>query len=335
MSLEWIGKKFIGQIEHTLEGFVWKGEDRANCRCPVCGDSKVKKNKKRGWWLLKNGEWVYKCYNCGYFAGLPTFLKRYHNQLYHDYLVEKMGDNYRVPTPKAIPKPEPVIVKPNGLENLVRLDRFPKSNMFVQYVSNRLIPRSKWNLIYACPTEFEAWYEKVNGNELPEWESDPRIIIPSFNSDGNVMMYSCRSIVEKPSIRYLIIKVRSDGLKLFGLERVNTKQTHLVLEGQLDSLFFDNALAMVGSDFPEKELNKRTAIVVYDNEPRNAEIVTKMQKALNHGFKVCVWPKSMRGKDVNEMVQNGHSAEEIFSTVLKNSAYGLQCKLMIAQWLKN
>lgn len=50
MSL-FIDKKFINIVSPQLDKFVWKKDNLANCRCPICGDSTTNKNKARGYFL--------------------------------------------------------------------------------------------------------------------------------------------------------------------------------------------------------------------------------------------------------------------------------------------
>ena len=45
MSL-YIDKKYINMLSPRLERFAWKKQDLANCRCPLCGDSKKNKAKE-------------------------------------------------------------------------------------------------------------------------------------------------------------------------------------------------------------------------------------------------------------------------------------------------
>jgi hypothetical protein len=50
MSL-FIDKKFINIVSPQLDKFVWKKDNLANCRCPICGDSTTNKNKARGYFF--------------------------------------------------------------------------------------------------------------------------------------------------------------------------------------------------------------------------------------------------------------------------------------------
>ena len=66
-------------------------------------------------------------------------------------------------------------------------------------------------------------------------------------------------------------------------------KTIYVTEGPIDSLFLPNSIAVAGSDFKKiPEDIKDNAILVYDNEPRNTEIVKKIEQVIDLGI-VCAF----------------------------------------------
>ena len=71
------------------------------------------------------------------------------------------------------------------------------------------------------------------------------------------------------------------------------------VEGPIDSLFLENAWAMSGADV---SLGSENTVYVYDNEPRNAEIMKRVERDIKRGRKVVIWPERMSGfgKDVND-----------------------------------
>ena len=115
-----------------------------------------------------------------------------------------------------------------------------------------------------------------------------------------------------------------------------SKQKVYIVEGPIDSLFLDNCVAMAGSDVQlEHVADKDKLVVVYDNEPRNAEIVKKINKAIEKGFMVCIWPDNLEQKDINDMVTSGaYSAAVIQHIIDQNTFQGLAAKLRLQQWNK-
>jgi hypothetical protein len=107
---------------------------------------------------------------------------------------------------------------------------------------------------------------------------------------------------------------------------------YYVTEGPIDSLFLDNAIAMAGSDISENLNNN--AILVYDNEPRNKEIVSKIQKGIDKNYSVVIWPESLKYKDINDMVMGGMSTRDVMQLITANTYTNLQAKLKLTQWKK-
>ena len=64
---------------------------------------------------------------------------------------------------------------------------------------------------------------------------------------------------------------------------------------------------------------KDKLVLIYDNEPRNKEIVREIGDAIEAGASVCIWPKSYEEKDINEMILAGKTQEEIIETINKNT----------------
>jgi hypothetical protein len=129
------------------------------------------------------------------------------------------------------------------------------------------------------------------------------------------------------------IKV-TDEKKLFGLHRLRKQERIYVLEGQFDSYFVQNSVASgdsnlggVAAIFPELEIT-----LVYDNEPRNKDIVKQIEKSIDKGYNVCLFPDSVKGKDVNEMIQNGLTSDEIKTIIDSNTFSGLTAKLKFTHW---
>ena len=90
-------------------------------------------------------------------------------------------------------------------------------------------------------------------------------------------------------------------------------------------------VAMCGSDLDIRSFGWSDCIYVYDNEPRNREIVNRIDKTINGGYKVVIWPKSIVEKDINDMVLGGH---KIMSVLESNTYSGLQAKVKFNNWKK-
>jgi hypothetical protein len=123
--------------------------------------------------------------------------------------------------------------------------------------------------------------------------------------------------------------------KLFGLDQVDFSKKYYILEGPIDSLFLSNAVAMAGADGNVTGLeNLDNAVFVFDNEPRNKEIVRRMEKMIDRGYNVCIWPSKLEHKDVNDMILAGMTCADVELMIDQNTYKGLSGRLTLAEWRK-
>ena len=58
-----------------------------------------------------------------------------------------------------------------------------------------------------------------------------------------------------------------------------------------------------------------------------------MEKIIDRGYSICIWPNDLPGKDINEMVLNGH--KNIEETIRNNVYKGLEAKMKFTFWKKS
>ena len=88
---------------------------------------------------------------------------------------------------------------------------------------------------------------------------------------------------------------------------------------------------MAGSDLDLRTCGWSNYIWVYDNEPRNREIVSRISKSVDRGDKVIVWPNNIKEKDINDMSLAGHDVQKV---VESNVYHGLEAQLKLNNWKK-
>jgi hypothetical protein len=88
-----------------------------------------------------------------------------------------------------------------------------------------------------------------------------------------------------------------------------------------------------GSDL-DRIFNKNNTVIVLDNEPRNLEIAKSMLKYAQEGWKICIWDTGrVHGmKDINQMILEGISADEICGIINKKTCSGLKAKWEVQNW---
>ena len=133
------------------------------------------------------------------------------------------------------------------------------------------------------------------------------------------------------SVKYITVMLNEEAPKIYGLDTIKTEKPIYIVEGPFDSSLIENSVAMCGSDIDIRTFGWSDYIWVFDNEPRNREIVNRISKTIDRGDKVVIWPAFVEEKDINDMVQRGHNV----SHVLESCTYsGLEAKVKFNIWKK-
>ncbi|MGA1433768.1 MAG: DNA primase [Candidatus Nanopelagicaceae bacterium] len=309
--------------------FARKKADLYNFRCPYCGDSQKRRNKARGYLFKIKNDFVFKCHNCGMGRTLANFLKDQDTFLHDQYVMEKFkdgktGKGTTVPNPKFEFKEPKFVKKDTGLEKISDLNI---SHPAREYLENRGIKDLEY--FYYCP-KFKEWTNKQKKMFDNLKQDSPRIIIPFKDKQGNLFGYQGRSLAPKAKLRYITIMLDEEQPKIFGLDRINETETVYVTEGPFDSMFIRNSIAMCGSDVELSSLDCQF-VYIYDNEPRNKQIVERIDKTIRQGNKVVIWPKNIQQKDINDMVLAGLNVQNV---VESNVYSGLEATLKLNDWKK-
>ena len=119
--------------------------------------------------------------------------------------------------------------------------------------------------------------------------------------------------------------------KIYGLDNVEKSEAVYVTEGPFDSTFIRNSIAMCGADADISSWGISNPVWVYDNEPRNREIVERIRKTIDGGNSIVIWPNNIEQKDINDMVLAGH---DVMSVLKLNTYSGLQAKIKFNNWKK-
>ena len=326
-----IDNQFVFNISGSLEQFKKKNKGVYNFRCPYCGDSQKYKNKARGYFFTVKNDLVYKCHNCGVGRSFSTFLKEQFPTQYDQYVMEKYkagltGKHRSVSKPK-FHFDKPTFKRRIHLEPLSSLNN---SHLALAYVMGRGLPLDKLDELYYCPN-FKVWTNTHKQTFKSTKHDEERIIIPLNDKDGNLMGFQGRAFHNPTQMRYITVMLEKDAPKIYGLDKINESKPIFIVEGPFDSLFLDNSVAMAGSDLDPRSFGWSDYIWVYDNEPRNREIINRIETTINRGDKVVIWPSGIDDKDINDMFNSGID----FKSVIESNIYqGLQAKLQLNNWKK-
>jgi transcription elongation factor Elf1 len=331
MSL-YIDRKYAQQIGSTLENFTVKGANLYNFRCPFCNDSKKSKTKSRGYFYNKNNDLFFRCHNCGSSKTIGTFIKEFDPTLYNEYILERWRNgengrsNYKKPEEnKIIPASKNWKEYFLGYQSIAALEN---GHYAKTYMESREIPAEHLANLYYAP-DFKEFIDKIlpgNTHDLPH--NDPRVLIPIINRSKQLIAIQGRSLLN-PTVRYITIKVR-DEPKVFGMNTVDLGKKIYVVEGPFDSMFLENSIAILGSDVSDTDIPKNT-VFVYDNEPRNLQIILRMEKVINQNHPIVIWPENVKHKDINDM----YRAKVNFKELIESHTYqGMEARLKLAMWRK-
>ena len=322
--MDLIDSKYIGLVSSRLQKFKRVKADLYNFRCPICGDSQRNKNKSRGYLYPVKNNTNFKCHNCGASLSFNNFLKEIDPTLHKQYTLEKFkeghtGRNFVVEEP-TFEFAKPVFKK--------KLD-LPKASevpIAREYLERRKLNPEK----FYFADKFKEWTntQKVTFDTIGRDES--RIIIPMYDADSNLIGFQGRALGPNP-VKYITVMLNENSPKIYGLNNIRKKETVYITEGPFDSTFICNAIAMCGADADIRDFGFSDPVWIYDNEPRNREIINRISKTIERGEKVIIWPTSIQQKDINDMVLAGLNVMD----VLKSNTYsGLEAKIKFNNWKK-
>ena len=320
-----VDSKYIGLVSSRLQKFKRVKADLYNFRCPICGDSQKHKNKARGYFYQVKTNTNYKCHNCGASLSFNNFLKQIDSTLHKQYVMEKFKEGHAGGRNFVVEEPKFDFKKPVFRKKL-DLPRASEVPIAKEYLERRKLDPSK----FFFTNKFKEWTNthKKTFDNITRDES--RIVIPLYDVKNNLIGFQGRSLVPN-SVKYITVMINEEAPKIYGLDKVKTEKPIYILEGPFDSTLVENSVAMCGSDIDIRSLGWSNYIWVYDNEPRNREIVERISKTINRGDKIVIFPKHIKEKDLNDMTLAGHNVQSI---VESNTYQGLEATLKFTQWKK-
>jgi hypothetical protein len=265
-------------------------------------------------------------------------LKTLNPDLLKEYSLEVFAENNANAQPQVVPQIEIKYISTEDhnkpLKKLKKISQLVHDHPAKKYVESRNIPSHAHFRLYYAP-KFFAWTNSIIPGKFNLDNGDePRLVIPFFDKDGNMFGYQGRSFDAAHALRYITIMTKGDHTKVFGLDQLDFDKTVYVVEGPIDSLFIPNSIAMAGSDVNMDWMDKDKTVIVYDNEPRNKEIVNKIEKAIDKGYRVCIWPEIIKQKDINDMVMSGLEPNKLVDIIEENSYKELTALLQLGTWSK-
>lgn len=342
-----IEARYVELISPRLRNFKRKSSYLFNCSCPVSGCDESRRSRKSRFYIYeRDGKLFAYCHKCGYSRTFANFLKKFDEALYREFVLEEMMERPAAAAPEPIRPPSArdlldqletsqdlVGSKLEGLEPLLSL---PTTHIARRFCSSRAIPNYWEERMYFAPKFFE-WAEKIHLGTFQDRKrirhEEQRVVIP-FARAG----YQGRALQPESKVKYITVITDDKEPFLFALDRVDPDEKIIAFEGPIDAMFIDNAIASGGSsiirELSRLPFERDDFIICYDNEPRSPQTVKKMEHAAMNGYPVCIWPKSIRNKDVNDMILAGMEATEIEYIIKDCAKKDLKALTAIENWKK-
>ena len=321
--MDHIDSKFIGLVSSRLEKFKRVKSNLFNFRCPICGDSKKNKSKMRGYLYAVKANTNFKCHNCGASMSFNNFLKEIDPVIHKQYTMEKFKSGH---TGRNFVTEEPVFkFEAPRFKTKIDLPKASQNPRSAGYLTARRLDPE--NFYYA--EHFKEFVNSIKHTFDDTRYEEERIIIPLYY-EKNLIGFQGRSINPNP-IKYITVMINDDAPKIYGLDNIKKDVPVYITEGPFDSTFISNSIAMCGADADVDRWGVSNPVWIYDNEPRNSEIVARIGRTIDNGDSVVIWPNGIDDKDINDMVMSGLDVQSVIES---NTYSGLEAKLKFNTWKK-
>jgi len=268
--------------------------------CPVCGGhSKLAVNTRLG---------VYKCWVChesdNTYGSVKKLLSKLGGPSIWD-KAKKLGINFKVDKTKVTDETVGVIELPTGFT------RFEDAN------PNTMVYKQAWRYLTKQRklTPHIIFKHKMGfTTHKPESYNDnftSRVIIPSYDKDGELNYFTARSWLPYNKMRYKNPDVPRESI-IFNEQMINWDGTIYIVEGPLDHVVVPNSIPLQGKDIHDKLIktimDKCTGrvVILMDGEEKVWNTAKKIYTKINIGKmydKVRII-KLRDGMDIGEVQEN-------------------------------
>lgn len=298
-------------------------------RCPVCGDSRTHKNKKRLHLYTKGTITNVNCFNgdCAvHNKTMYSFLRDFFPALLNQYKKENFGntmaklakgetDDVFGQFKKEEPKKESEVLVHDLTPYLQDISEVPKA---LDYLQNRGYSYKEY--------KYGKWYYGFQDLKIGEtmYPITNSIVIPLYYNNVMYGFYS-RSIVDKRFYTYM--HDSNIGYKIWNWFNIKKDQPVFIYEGIFDAIAggLPNSIALMGAKMPQDRLDElKHPVFVLDNDKTGLINSLEYSKRYN----VYIQPEKYIEKDMNEMMLNNPDVE--VSDVIQNNIFsGISAQVRI------
>lgn len=315
LSLQSVSEFVHEHLEGVKES---KNGEHFLARCPICGDSKRSKSKKRFNLEYNNGKVIWHCFNCGESGNFYTLYKSITGE---DYFVKKkrFDKSSLVKQLNGNKKQEEMEESHNILFNIMDdcisihdiVDSHQK-NEYKKHLQDFIEKRK-----VSPDSVFIAYRGRFQG----------RIIIPIFDSCKNVIYFQGRAIDNNIQPKYLNPIAEKHNI-ILNKHLFDRSKYIIVVEGLLDAMSIgDQGTTVLGKELLDsflKELYTYTdkgVIVSLDNDVEGQNSLKKILKKSIYRKKLgyFLFPGDYNScKDINELLTK-YSLIDVYNFIVDNS----------------
>ena len=216
-------------------GLHYPNRGQISFNCPVCDDDRNKHNLEVNY--VDN---VYKCWSCGDSEGTHGPL----GKLFDKYGNKKHKKLYQVLKPETVvkrEKPKKQLKLPEGFTLFKDSSPvYPVRKAAINYLHNRGIT--------------DLMIEKYQIGFCDKGDHAGRIVIPSYNSNGELNYYIARSWNPMSKAKYKNPEAEKDKI-IFWENLIDWNKDIYLVEGAFDGLFVENSIPMLGKHMSELLFN--------------------------------------------------------------------------------
>jgi len=212
-------------------GLHYPNKGQISFNCPVCDEDRNKHNLEINY--VNN---VYKCWSCGDIDGTHGSL----GKLFDKYGNKKLKKLYNVL------KPETVQPKQKRTKKLTLPEGF---TLFTESSPVYPVRRQAYNYLKSRGITDEI-IKKYNIGFCDRGSHTGRIVVPSYNSEGELNYYIARSWDPMSRAKYKNPQDEKDKI-IFWENLIDWNKDVYLVEGAFDGLFVENSIPMLGKHMSE------------------------------------------------------------------------------------
>lgn len=220
-------------LEEVLgdHGLHYPNHGQISFNCPVCDDGRNKHNLEVNY--VNN---VYKCWSCGDSEGTHGSLLK----IFNKYGNKKQKKLFQVLKPETVVKKEKkkkTLKLPEGFTLFKDSSPvYPVRRQAINYLHNRGIT--------------DYMIEKYQIGFCDRGDHAGRIVIPSYNTKGELNYYIARSWNPMSRAKYKNPEAEKDKI-IFWENQIDWNKDIYLVEGAFDGIFLENSIPMLGKHMSE------------------------------------------------------------------------------------